>query len=111
MLRLLAFWVDVACLQVSLTNVFVAEDRPSCRSGACCELAIQHALRDATIIHAPDVSEPAQASLSQQSEHARDSSLLQDCLVWNAVLSGDDQIPSEAAHLEGVESALLPRIQ
>ena len=52
----------------------------------------------ATIIHAPDVSEPAQASLSQQSEHARDSCLLQNCHVRNAVLPCDDQNPSEAAH-------------
>ena len=49
-------------------------------SGACCELAIHHALRDATIIHASDVSEPARASLSQQSQHAQGSCLLQDCL-------------------------------
>ena len=49
--------------------------------------------------------------LRQQSEHALDSCLLQDCLVWNAVLPSDDQNPSEAAHVEGVEPALLPRMQ
>ena len=105
-----ACWVDVACIQVSFTNVFVAKERPSCWSGACCELAKQHVLRDAIINHAPEVSEPAQASLSQQSEHARNSCLLQDCLVCDAVLTGDDQNP-ETAHVEGVEAALLPRIQ
>ena len=50
------------------------------------------------------------AFLSQQSEHARGSCLLQDCIVCNAVLTGDDQNPSDAAHVEGVESALLPKI-
>ena len=59
---------------------------PSFGSRACCEPAIQQVLRDASIVHAPDVSEPAQASLSQQREHAPDFCLLQDCLVWNAVL-------------------------
>ena len=52
--------------------------------------------------HAPDMSKPAQASLSQQSEHAQDPCLIRDCLVWNSVLPGDDQNPSECAQHAGL---------
>ena len=47
-----AFWVDVACLQISFENVFVSKDRSSCKSSASSKLSIQHFLRNSTIFHA-----------------------------------------------------------
>ena len=47
-----AFWVDVACLQISFANVFVSKDRPSCKSSASSKLSTQHFLRNSTIFHA-----------------------------------------------------------
>ena len=57
------------------------------------------------------MAKPAQPSLTQQGEHARYSCLCLDNLVWDKVLPGDAQNPSEAAHLEDVETALLAGVE
>ena len=51
------------------------------------------------------MAKPVEPSLTEQ--HARYSFLCCDILVWDSVLPGDAQNPSEAAQVEGVESALL----
>ena len=49
-------WVDVACLHISFTDIFVPENRPSSRSGSSSQLAIQYVLGDSAILHAPDMT-------------------------------------------------------
>ena len=102
-----AWWIDVACLQISFTDVFEAENRLSCRSGASGELTIQHVLGDSSILHAADVTKPAQAPLGKQSKHAWYSCLSQDILVWEMVLPGDAQNPSEVEQVDSIESVFL----
>ena len=65
-----ACWVDAASLQVYFAYIFTENDRHSCRSGASCELAVWHVLRDTVILHVADMAKPARASLQQQSKHA-----------------------------------------
>ena len=57
------------------------------------------------------MAKPAQPSLNEQGEHVRHSRLCQDILVWDSVLPGDCQNPSEATQVEGVESALLAGVE
>ena len=57
------------------------------------------------------MAKPAQPSLTEQGEHARYSRLRQEILVWDTVLPGDAQNRSEAAQVEGVESALLAEVE
>ena len=42
-------WVDVACLYISFTDIFVPENRPSNRSGSSSQLAMQYVLGDSAI--------------------------------------------------------------
>ena len=85
------------------------KNRPSCRSGTSGKLAIQHILGDLTILHVTEMTKPVQAPLGKQGRHAWYSHLNQDVLVWDMVLPGDAQNPSEAAQAEGIESAFLGR--
>ena len=106
-----AYWIDDACLQISFTYVFEAKNMPSCRSGASGKLSIQHVLGDSSILHAADVTKPAQVPLGKQSKHAWYSCLSQDVLVWNIVLPGDAQNLSEVTQVEGIESVFLVGVQ
>ena len=64
-----ACWIDVACLQISFTDVFEVKNRPSCRSRASCKLSIQYVLGDSSILHVADVTKPVQVPLGKQSKH------------------------------------------
>ena len=74
--------VDIACLQIAFTNIFEAKVRPSCRSRSSGKLAIEYVLGNSSVVHAAYM-----ASYSR---------LCKDILVWDMVLLGDAQNPSEA---------------
>ena len=106
-----ACWIDVACIQISFTDVFDVKNRPSCRSWASGKLTIQHVLWDLSILHVADVTMPAQAPLGKQSKHAWYSCLSQEVLVWDMVLPGDAQNLSEVAQVEDIESEFFAGLQ
>ena len=68
-----ACWIDVACLQILFTDVFEAQNRPSCRSGISGKLTIQHVHGDSAILHVADMTKTAQVPLGKQR---------QTCLVF-----------------------------
>ena len=96
--------VDIACLQISFTNIFETKVRHSCWSGSRGKLAVEYVLRNSPVIHTADMAKPGKPSLTEQGKHARYSRLCEDILVWDSVLPGDAQNPSEAAQVEGLHS-------
>ena len=57
------------------------------------------------------MAKPAKPSLTKQREHARYSRLCKAILVWDMVLPGDVQNPSEATQVEGVEFSILAGVE
>ena len=57
------------------------------------------------------MTEPAQASLRKNGKHAWHACLGQDSRVCDPILPGDAQETSEVAHVEGIQSLLLVRVQ
>ena len=66
-------------LQMPLADVFVAKVRSDCQWDAFPAQALRTG--DPAIVYSDYMSEPAQASLLQQCEHAEDFSPLQDSVV------------------------------
>ena len=87
------------------------KNRPYSRSGASSKLSMQHVLGDSSILHVADMTKPVQVPLGKQSKHAWYSCLSQDTLVWDTVLSGDAQNPSEVVQVESIESVFLVGVQ
>ena len=106
-----ACWIDVACLQISFTDVFEVKNRPSSRPGASGKLTVQRVLGNLAILHAADMTKPAQVPLGKQGKHAWYCCLSLDIFVWDTVLPGDAQNPSEVVQVECIESAFLSGIQ
>ena len=57
------------------------------------------------------MTKPAQASLAEQGKQTEYSCLRQNVLVWNTILPGDAQDPTETTQVEGIKSALLTGLQ
>ena len=58
-----------------------------------------------------DITKLVQVALGKQGKHAWYSCLIQDILVWDMVLPGDAQNPSEVVQVEDIESAFLAGVQ
>ncbi len=57
------------------------------------------------------MSEPAEASLGEDGEHAKHACLGQNACICDLVLPGDAQESCEVTHVKGIQPSLLVRVQ
>ena len=66
-----------------------------------------HVFWDAAIVHAVDMTQPAQSALPEQSVHTGKASKRQDIGVGHSVFPRYAQDTANTSQVEGVESSLL----
>ena len=87
------------CIDVERLHVSHADVLPALHRGV---------FWDAAIVHAVDMTEPAQSALPEQNLHTGKASTRQDLRVGHSVFSGYAQDTANTYQVEGVESSLLP---
>ena len=102
--------VDVKCFHVSLADILVVQLWVAFGSPSRCQLSIENVFWDAAIIHAVDMPQPTQPTLSEQGELARKVSSGQKIGVGHSVLPGYVKDTAHAAQVKGIESFLLSGI-
>ena len=88
--------VYLALFLVPLAHVFVAEVGAPSWPCTHCQLTLQKVPWNASRIHPADMTEPAQASLSPDANHACHARLLQHFHVCNPVLPADMEDVTQA---------------
>ena len=102
--------VDVKCFHVCLADILAAQLCAAFGSPSRCQLSIENVFWDVAILHAVDMPQPTQPSLSEQGEHARKVSSGQNLGVGHSVLPGYAKDTADASQVEGIESFLLSGI-
>ena len=76
-------------------------------SGAFCQFAVEEVLRDAALLHMPDVAEAAQTPPTKKGEHAVCAGLLQDFRVGDFLLPDNVSNTAQAPEVKAVKFLLV----
>lgn len=87
---------DVGRFQVAFANIPEEQEKASCGSESRGKLPVQDVFGDTAMLHAMNLTLPAEVSLCKEGVHALYVGLLRNVLVRHMVLARNSKDPSQA---------------